>query len=149
MQDFLDEAEKITQSQIGFFHFVEADQINLSLQAWSTNTRNEICQILPEISHYSVDKAGVWVDCIYERQPVIHNDYASLHHRKGLPKGHAPVIRELVVPIIKADTIVAIFGIGNKPTDYTQQDVEIVQTFGEMAWDIISRKQADESPLSD
>lgn len=34
----LDELETLTQSQIGFYHFLEADQQTLSLQAWSTRT---------------------------------------------------------------------------------------------------------------
>jgi len=46
--------------------------------------------------------------------PVIHNDYAALGHRKGMPEGHALVERELVVPIMREDKIVAILGVGNK-----------------------------------
>jgi PAS domain S-box-containing protein len=38
-----DEICEITNSPIGFFHVVEADQITLLLQAWSTRTLNEFC----------------------------------------------------------------------------------------------------------
>ena len=31
---------------------------------------------------------------------MVHNDYAALPHKKGLPPGHAPVVRELVVPVL-------------------------------------------------
>jgi len=41
---------------------------------------------------------------------VIHNDYASLPHRKGMPEGHAVLVRELVVPIMRGDRFVAILG---------------------------------------
>jgi diguanylate cyclase (GGDEF)-like protein/PAS domain S-box-containing protein len=97
--------------------------------------------------HYSVDKAGVWVECVYTRKPVIHNDYAGLpdSRRKGLPPGHAPVIRELVVPIMRGDLIVAIFGVGNKPTDYTSEDVDIVLELANLSWDIIQRKRSEEA----
>ena len=93
LQDTLDEIEALTGSTIGFFHFLEADQKTLWLQAWSTNTLQNMCNAEGKDSHYSVDDAGVWADCVRQRQPVIHNDYASLAHRKGTPEGHAPIIR--------------------------------------------------------
>jgi hypothetical protein len=51
--------------------------------------------------HYSIDKAGVWVDCVRQKHAVIHNDYPNLPNKKGLPEGHAHLQRELVVPIMK------------------------------------------------
>jgi len=99
LQKTLDEIGAETESPIGFFHFVEADQKTLSLQAWSTRTEKEFCRIPGKGMHYSMDRAGVWVDCVRTGKPTIHNDYQMLPHRKGLPEGHPPVIRELVVPV--------------------------------------------------
>ncbi len=144
LQAALDELETLTGSVIGFFHFLEPDQQTLALQTWSTNTLSTMCQAEGEGRHYDVAEAGVWVDCIHVHGPVIHNDYQALPHRKGLPSGHAPIIRELVVPIIRADRIVAILGIGNKPQDYTAQDVETVSLLADLAWDITERKRAEE-----
>ncbi|MBT3207904.1 MAG: PAS domain-containing protein [Bacteroidetes bacterium] len=91
LQKFLDEAEKLTGSKVGFFHYIEDDQQSLSLQTWSTNTLNNMCKGLGEAArHYPISEAGVWIDCFKERKPVIHNDYQSLVHKKGLPEGHAP-----------------------------------------------------------
>jgi PAS domain S-box-containing protein len=75
---------------------------------------------------------------------VIHNDYSALAHRKGMPIGHAKVARELVVPVFRGDRIVAILGVGNKPVDYVQRDVEIVSLLADLAWDIAERKLADQ-----
>jgi PAS domain S-box-containing protein len=141
----LDEVECFTGSMVGFYHFVEADQRTLSLQAWSTRTTGEFCTAQGEGLHYDLDEAGVWVDCVRERRPVIHNDYASLPHRKGLPPGHAPVIREMVVPIFRKDKIVAILGVGNKPTDYNNDDIEGITYLAEVAWEIAERKRAEEA----
>lgn len=141
----LDKAEAFTNSQIGFFHFVDADQETMSLGTWSTNTLDNICQAEGKGLHYPASQAGVWVDCLRQRQPVIHNDYASLPNRKGLPEGHAPVIRELTVPVMRDDLVVAIIGVGNKPCDYTLQDVEAVEQLASMAYDIVARKRAEET----
>jgi PAS domain S-box-containing protein len=145
LQKTLDEVGVLTGSPIGFYHFVESDQKTISLQAWSTRTLEEFCKAEGKGLHYPISRAGVWVDCVHERRPVIHNDYSALSHRKGLPEGHAPVIRELVVPIVRSDRILAILGIGNKPGNYTEQDVEVVSYLADVVWEIITRKRAEEA----
>jgi PAS domain S-box-containing protein len=145
LQRTLDLIGTLTDSPIGFYHFVEPDQNTLRLAAWSTRTVKEFCSAKAQDSHYPIAQAGVWVDCVHERRPVIHNDYASLPHRKGLPEGHAPITRELVVPIIRSDLLVAIVGVGNKPSDYNDGDVQIVSHLADVAWTIIERKRTEES----
>ncbi len=139
----LDEVGELTNSPIGFYHFVDKDQNSLSLQAWSTKTVNEFCTAEGKGQHYPIDQAGVWVDCVRQRRPVIHNDYGSLPHKKGLPRGHAPVIRELIVPIMRSERIVAILGVGNKTTDYTEKDVQMVSYVADVAWEITESKLAE------
>jgi PAS domain S-box-containing protein len=141
---FLDHAEQLTDSKVGFFHFVEENQLDLSLQAWSTNTLNHMCKAEGEGLHYPISKAGVWVDCVRERAPVVHNDYESLTHKNGLPEGHAPVVRELVVPVIRGDKIKAILGVGNKSSDYNDWDVAAIQRLANSCWEIIGRKHYEE-----
>jgi PAS domain S-box-containing protein len=140
----LDLAEALTGSQIGFFHFVEEDQATLSLQAWSTNTVTRMCTAEGAGSHYPVDQAGVWADCVRTRRSVVHNDYASLDTRKGLPPGHAHVTRELTVPVMRAGRVCAVLGVGNKPVDYDDRDAEDVANLADLAWDIAARKRAQE-----
>lgn len=138
----LDEVEALTGSTIGYFHFLEDDQKTLHLKAWSTNTTQNMCRALGQDRHYNVDQAGVWADSIRQRKPIIHNNYAALPHRRGLPDGHAPILREMAVPILRGDKIVAILGIGNKPRDYGVEDVELVSTLADFAWDIVSYRQS-------
>ncbi len=142
LQSTLDSAELWTSSRIAFFHFVAPDQENLILQAWSTNTLKNMCQAEGKGLHQPISEAGVWVDCFHRHEPVIHNDYASLIHKKGLPEGYAPVIRMLTVPVMRDGLVVAIVGVGNKPTDYDQDDVESVGDLAGIAMDLVERKQA-------
>ena len=146
LQKTLDEAEALTVSQIGFVHFLEADQKTLQLQMWSTSTMENISTFEGYGLHYPVDEAGVWADCISTRAPVIHNDYPNLpaSRRKGLPQDHALLLRELIVPVVRNDLIVMIMGVGNKSTDYDDNDVETLSQLANLAWDIVQRKQAEE-----
>jgi len=145
LQETLDTVCGLTDSPIGFYHFLEADQITISLQAWSTETEQKFCKAEGKGLHYNIDEAGVWVDCIHQRRAVIHNDYATLPGRKGLPPGHAELVRELVAPVFRKGSIVAILGVGNKSNLYTEYDVELVTIFADLAWDVAERKKNEEA----
>ncbi len=144
MREALDEIGEITGSPIGFYHFVREDQKTVALQAWSTRTAEEFCRAKPPNIHYPLDEAGVWADAVRRKQPVIHNDYASLPGRRGLPEGHAALLRELVVPTLRAGKVVSVLGVGNKPTAYDERDVELVSYIADIVWVIIDRKRTEE-----
>ncbi len=143
LQKFVDEAESMTESEIGFLHFVNSDREYLAFQMWSTNTMRH-CTVAEEKSHGPIFEAGVWLDCVRKGQPVIHNDYERLAHRKDLPDGHPAIVRELVVPLFSDNRIVAILGVGNKPTDYHQGDVQALTELASLTWDIIARKESED-----
>lgn len=145
LEETLNLIEKFTESKIGFFHFLEADQKTLSLQNWSANTKKFFCKVEGINIHYPLSEAGVWTDCIKLQKPVIHNDYMSLPDKKGMPEGHASVIRELVVPIFRGDKIVAILGVGNKPRGYNDQDIQFVSQVADLAWEITDLKRAEKA----
>jgi PAS domain S-box-containing protein len=144
LQATLDEIERVTESSIGFSHFVDKDQTTLILQAYSTNTIEHMCQAQGQGSHYPLNKAGVWADAVRARKAVIHNDYASTDNRQGMPEGHAEVKRELVVPVIRSEQVVAVLGVGNKRVPYDEDDVQWVKAVADQAWDIIEKKTAEE-----
>jgi PAS domain S-box-containing protein len=141
LQFTLDELESLTGSTASYFHFIEADQTTIKLQAWSTNTQHKVCHVPGVKRHYPLDEAGVWAECVRQQKVVIHNNYASLPNRKGLPVGHAPITREMAVPIFRDDKIMAVLGLGNKPVDYRADDIELVSTLADFSWDIVRQKQ--------
>jgi PAS domain S-box-containing protein len=141
----LDDINILIDSPIGFIHFVEDDQTTLSLQRWSSRTLSEFCRVEGKELHYSIEQAGVWADCARQKKPIIHNDYASLKNKKGTPEGHAVIIREIVVPTIRKDKVVAIVGLGNKPTDYTEKDAESLNFLADMIWELVERKRVEEA----
>ncbi|HBY09190.1 MAG TPA: hypothetical protein DEH22_15960 [Chloroflexi bacterium] len=143
LQNVLNECEALTGSSIGFFHFMLADQNTLSLQNWSTRTLSEFCFAEGKRQHYPLEQAGIWAECAQERRAIICNDYAIAPNQKGLPDGHAEVKRFISLPILRGEKIVAIIGVGNKPTDYSERDVEAITQLADLSWDIAERKQAE------
>lgn len=140
----VDKAELLTGSSVGFFHLIDPDQQHLTLQVWSTNTVSGLCDAEGAGRHYPVCEAGVWTESLGTRLPAIHNDYASMPGKSGLPHGHVQVVRELVVPVIRAGLVVAVMGVGNKTSDYTPEDVVPVEAMANMAADIALHSKAQE-----
>jgi len=144
----LDEIGALVESPIGFYHFVETDQKTLSRQQWSTRTLQEFCRAEEGGMHYDLERAGVWADCVREGKPVVHNSYASLPQKMGMPAGHAQLVRELIVPVMQIGKVVAILGVGNKPEEYTEKDVETVSYLADVTWRLIEQKWAEEKLLA-
>jgi PAS domain S-box-containing protein len=138
----LEEAVRLSESKIGFFHFVNEDQNTINLKIWSKKTLKE-CTIPEFPNNYPISEAGTWIDSFHERKPVVHNDYKSLQHKKGLPDGHFPLIRYVSLPVIEGDKVKIIFGVGNKSEDYNQFDVDILSLFAKTIWTVIQRKRTE------
>lgn len=143
----LDEIEKITESNISFLHFVNPDQQSLNTGVWSTATRKNYCDVPNDEIHYPLNEAGVWADCVRVGKPVIHNDYPNLKDKKGLPDGHAELIRELVVPVMKRGKYVCIVGVGNKEEYYTETDKDNLVFLADVIWEIAEKKKVYERLL--
>ncbi|MEI6778110.1 MAG: diguanylate cyclase [Chloroflexales bacterium] len=145
MQATLDEAESLTGSRIGFFHFLQPDQNTLLLQSWSTNTVQNMSRDEAANRYYTMDQAEVWAECIRTRSAIIHNDYAAIPYRRDPPSGRVQLLREIVVPVLRGSQIVAVLGVGNKSADYTSEDVKIITSLADFAWDIVENKRAEEA----
>ena len=141
----LDWTEKLTGSKIAFLHFVKEDQETIELATWSTATLETYCQAIYD-NHYPVAQAGIWADCLRQFRVVIFNDYAGYVDKRGLPQGHSALQRLISVPIIEEGLVRMILGVGNKETDYDEDDVKVVQLIGNDLWRI-ARRQRTEADL--
>jgi len=144
LQSAIDEIEWLTESSLGFGLLMDDDQASCTHESYSTKTRMQRRNIEKKVAPFSITKAGVWADALKERRGVIHNDYPSHQHRKGMPGVEFALKRELVVPVIRNGKTIAIIGVGNKPFDYDQNDVTWASTLADQAWDIIERKINEE-----
>ena len=140
----LDEAESLTGSTLSFLHFLNEEQRLLSMQAWSTKTLQTGFSVLPQNSNLEIPHSGIWSECLRTRRPVILNSETMNVRKKGLPDGHPPLIRVVLLPIQRARKIVAILALANKETNYTDQDVQILSELGNLLWDVLEHKRAQE-----
>lgn len=135
----LEQAEHLTQSQIAYVHFVNPDQETLTLGTWSANTLQQ-CAAAHD-NHYPISKAGIWADSFRQRQTVLHNDYPGLVEKRGLPDGHVSLKRHMSVPVMDAERVTMIMGVGNKCELYDDGDKTILEMIANNTWALLERKR--------
>jgi len=144
LKQALDGVEVLTDSKIGFVHFVSEDQTEIQLAMWSTATLEKYCKAAYD-SHYPIEKAGIWADCVRDSKALVVNDYSQAEHKHGLPEGHSDLQRFMSVPIFAEDKVRMIIGVGNANEDYDDYDVETVQLFGNELYQIIMLKRVHDA----
>ncbi len=140
LQSGLEEIETLTHSPISFVHFINDNEQSIELVTWSKNTLSHYCHALYN-THYPVNDAGIWADALRERRVIVVNDYASHTQKQGLPHGHASLSRFISLPIIEENKVVMLCGIGNKPSIYTDEDIQTLQLFCNEIWRLVQHKR--------
>jgi len=131
----------ITDSVISYYATWNQTQQTLTMIAWSKSAMLTCCTIEKPMV-YKLNETGLWGDAIRERKAVITNDYQNLVKptKKGYPHGHVHLKRHLNLPIYEHGKIVFVIGVGNKATDYTQEDVKNMEDFLHGIWRTLKSK---------
>lgn len=138
---FLDHAVNATNSAIGFFHFVSDDQKSIMLTTWN---REALKTCSADYStHYPIERAGNWADCVRLKRPIVYNDFRESPNQKGLPKGHVTIKRILSVPIVEEGRTQAIFGVGNKTEQYVEHDLVQLDLIANELNKILKQRKAE------
>ena len=66
----------VTGSPLGYLAFLNEDESELSMYAWSKNAMAE-CSMQEKPIVYKTEKTGLWGEAVRQRGPVITNDYAA------------------------------------------------------------------------
>jgi len=141
----MEEAVRLTQSRIGYVAFVSEDESVLTMYGFS-RTALEECSIPGSPREFPVAESGLLGEAVRLRRPVILNDYTAPHPRKkGVPRGHVALKRQMSVPVFDEDRIVILAGVGNKGCEYDEADVRQLTLLMSGVWRIVQRKRMAES----
>jgi two-component system, sensor histidine kinase and response regulator len=140
----LENAILATRSAIGYIAFVNDDETVLTMHYWSKSAMRE-CAVIDKPIVYPLADTGLWGEAVRQRKPVITNDYEAPNPlKKGMPEGHVALVRHLNVPIFDGDKIVAVAGVGNKQSDYDDEDAVEMTLIMDSMWRMLCRKGAEE-----
>ena len=146
-QEFIDralsEALGFTNSTVGYIYFYSEQKRQFTLNSWSGEAKKE-CTVAEQQTVYDLDKTGIWGEAVRQRGPIVLNDYQAHNPlKKGVPEGHVALRRFLTVPVISDGMIVAVIGVANKESDYTEVDVTQLTLFMDAVWKITASKRAE------
>ena len=145
VQQGVDIAQHATESRIAYLHFLNDDQNTIELGVWSHDTLAGCNAVYAR--HYPVDSAGIWADSARTRAPCIHNDYEAMTAKRGLPDGHSRLIRHLGLPVLDEGHVRMLVGVGNKATDYTPDDVVVLDKVARRIWSVTRQRRLLEQYL--
>ncbi len=132
-----------TKSEIGYFYYYDESTEKFTLHAWSNSVMDQ-CNVMNAKTQYDLKNTGCWGDVVRERKEFIINDYKNYTKAKGVPEGHVPLKKLLMIPIFEDAKIVATMGLANKDEDYTSEDLKTVKSFGIFLWYMYELKQKEE-----
>ncbi len=139
----MDHSIELSGSQIGYIAFLNEDETVLTMQHYSKGAM-ERCAIVDKPMVFETASTGLWAEAVRQRKVVVTNDYdASNPLKKGLPCGHVPLRRHMCIPVFDRGRIVAVAGVGNKDSDYTEQDATDIALLMEGMWHIVRKIQAE------
>jgi PAS domain S-box-containing protein len=141
----LDEIIRFSGSRYGYiFHYDETTE-EFSLHAWSKEVMKE-CVIANPPSLYRLSETGIWGEAVRQRKPIILNEFGAPNPlKKGYPQGHAPLLRFMTVPVFSEDRIVAVAGVANRDSDYTESDARDLRLMMDVVWKTVGRKRAEQA----
>jgi len=102
------------------------------MQYWSKSA-HAACQVVDKPIVYAMEDTGLWGEAVRQRQPIITNDYAApirTNAARRRPHFHHAAHEH---PHLRRQHIVAIAGVGNKPTDTTITTCATPAPYGRLA----------------
>ena len=140
--DVLDLLLRVFESEFGYFGYIskEGDLVCPSM----TRHIFPVCQVADkDIVFRREIWGGLWGRILQEKKSLIKND------SHAVPEGHLPIGRSFGTPILYRSTRIGQFHFANRPADYTQDDVMLLeQIAGFVAPVLNARLRRDEEELS-
>ena len=141
----LSELLSMTQSRYAFFGFMNHDETVLSVHSWSEDAKRD-CRIQGQAMEFSVAGGGLWAEAVRRREAMIVNEGLSNQPgSNGVPDGHVPLERLLVVPSVIRGRTVMLAALANKQEEYTGNDANQVGAFLTGVLAIIEKAKAEDA----
>jgi len=109
------------ESKYGIFGYI--DENGTLIIPSMTRDIWEKCQVPDKTIEFSRETwGGIWGRSLIEKRSLYANE--GLH----VPKGHIPITKVLVTPIMYQGELVGLLEVGNKATDYEDKDKDFLET---------------------
>jgi len=142
LQLTLDEAEQMTDSSLGFFHFVQNHYAPGLTHVWSTKTVMRHGSLLSETQAGLEELIGsrFWSAVLERKEPLVFGGASLGREVAGFPERHPGISTMMVVPVVRDERVMAILVVGNRMEAYDEESVRWVRALADQAWEIVENK---------
>ncbi|BAH76679.1 GAF domain-containing protein [Solidesulfovibrio magneticus] len=141
----LEQALVLTESTLGYIYFYDETTEVFTLYSWSKNATSH-CKVADKPNRFLLKDTGLWGEVVRQRKEIVVNNFSCPNRfKKGYQDGHVDIHNFLSIPVWKGESIVAVVGVGNKESDYTEFDIQQLDLFAKGVWVVAQRKGAEEA----
>jgi len=137
----IDQANDITDSPLAYFFFVSPEHHTMTLAGWRDRSLPQA--VMANAEPRSLNRSGQFAACIDARQAVSNNDTTWKPQGDGLPD----LQRYLAVPLVSGEETVAVLGVANRGTGYSDDDQRALAAMAESVWRVLQSKRAQAQTL--
>jgi PAS domain S-box-containing protein len=114
----IEHAAAITDSPLAFFFLVQPERQTAVLAAWHQPHQTRT----PETPPRALDEITWLKECVHTRRPARSNETEPRPQLDSLPA----LGRWLALPVLAERNVIAVIGVANRGTDYTDQDQQLL-----------------------
>lgn len=140
----LEQMQVLVQSPCSFCQILDPEQGTVLLEHWSPPTWQAELLGADHSGQPSLVQTSLGRKLAEAQQPLIINDYQSFAQNRGEAPLPSTLQRLLLVPIRRQGKLVAIFGVGNKPSPYSAVDADLGTNLGDITWQLVNQKRLEE-----
>jgi PAS domain S-box-containing protein len=142
LADFtLQKAVELTDSQLGFIAQVNDDETIMNMLTGINEIQSHMIST-DLLLNYPLKQDNLLTKVIHQRHTILDNHV--IQPQTGFSPVHLPISKYLTIPILNDDHIVFVVSVANKPSDYTETDIQQLTLLVEDMWLIVKRNQAEE-----
>lgn len=138
----IEQALDITRSPLAYLYFVDNAQKTMTLGAWRDGSRPQA--VMADSEPQPIGRAMLLSECVRGKHATWTNDVARKPQNDGLPD----LTRFLAVPMLSGDEVVAVLGVGNRDTNYGEEDQRVLAALADGVWRVLHSKRAHAVTLS-
>jgi PAS domain S-box-containing protein len=138
----IDQAMEVTHSPLAYFYLVDPAQRMITLAAWRDQSKPQV--VMADSEPQQIGRGVLFTECVRSKHITANNDASRKPQIDGLPD----LMRYVAVPILFGDGVFAILGVGNRDTNYGEDDQRLLAMLGDGTGRVLHWKRSHAVTLS-
>ena len=139
MRAAVDLAVEITDSQLGYLHYLNDDQETIEFGVWTVGSSAQAPVVYDR--DFPMARAGTWAEPVRTGRPQITNRLDPTGDRRGVPAEIRWRERHLGVATWESGLARLLMGVADADRPYTSEDADLVQLVSDAAWGMMVRRR--------